>query len=31
MTTNRPSRNGRMIVRIKRVWSELGYTNRRLV
>ncbi len=31
MTTNRRSRTGRMIARIKRVWSELGYTNRRLV
>ncbi len=31
MTTNRRSRNVRMMVRIKRVWSELGYTNQRLV
>jgi len=31
MTTNRRSRTGRMIVQIKRVCSELGYTNRRVV
>jgi hypothetical protein len=31
MNANRRSRNSRMIVAIKRVLSELGYTNRRLV